>query len=738
MYADHKEMIDALKDAQEYDRANRERAREAHHFLDKRDGQWDPDVLTALEQAQRPRYTLDQTNPIIDQIAGEMEQADFDIRVRPAGGDASKEVAKVFDGLIRNIETISNASNVYASAGREMVASGIGGWEVVHDYVDGDSFYQDLFIKPLWNFEDRVWFDSSVTEQDASDANGVWVLTEMPIDDYEADFPDGSGMSVTGDATSHAYIKRRDVVTVGRYICKKPVDKELVAFSDGSVREDDGELDKVLDELAQQGVVEVDRRTAKSHKIVSQMFDGKDWLTDEEDTVFDRLPIIPTYGNYKIREGQIIYRGHTEKLMDPARIYNALRSREVEEIIYSPRPKYWGTPKQREGHGATLATLNTNANPWQDYNPDPQAPGLPQWQGGAMVNPGLVNAVQTSAADLERAAGVYGIQQGNAEGPMSGVAIQALQNKGDNASIKYFKSQEIAICATARVLVGAIPKTYTDGQQARILNEDGSYEMQTINQRTFDAQTQTWVKTNDLTQGKYDVTCDVGPAFKNRQQETVKAINEIIGVLPEVGAMGADVLLNNVNSPQMDVLAERVRHNMVQGGMIPQAQLTDEELAEQQQQMMLAMQQPQQPEAADVLAAAETDRVRAETADVISKTQERQINSQIKAQEAAIKAEKNDNDAAIAAGKLAQDSKRIELDEMRQMLALQQQQMQGQQAMIQAQIDGQNSIVQALNTQAQTLKTLREAMGVDAVVSPDAAQAYSQQIDVVQEIQADQ
>ena len=48
----------------------REAAREAQLFIHKRDGQWETDVLT---DSNRPRYTFDMTGPLIDQIAGEIE-----------------------------------------------------------------------------------------------------------------------------------------------------------------------------------------------------------------------------------------------------------------------------------------------------------------------------------------------------------------------------------------------------------------------------------------------------------------------------------------------------------------------------------------------------------------------------------------------------------------------------------------------------------------------------------------
>ncbi|MES0328164.1 MAG: hypothetical protein ABUK13_08235, partial [Gammaproteobacteria bacterium] len=108
-FSDHSKAIELLETAQGADHDNREAAREAHLFLDKRDGQWEPFWWNA--NSGKPRYTFDLSNPIVDQISGEMEQADFDIKVKPAGGEATKDIAQTFDGLIRNIENISSATS---------------------------------------------------------------------------------------------------------------------------------------------------------------------------------------------------------------------------------------------------------------------------------------------------------------------------------------------------------------------------------------------------------------------------------------------------------------------------------------------------------------------------------------------------------------------------------------------------------------------------------------------------
>lgn len=710
-----------LKSSQEADFDNREMVKEAHNFLDKRDGQWEPDVISRM--TGRPRYTFDKCNPVIDGIAGEMEQADFDIRVRPSGGDATKELAKTYDGLVRNIETISNASNVYSSAGRDMVASGLGGWEVSVDWVDGDSFDQDFLIKWISDFEGRVWFDSAAIAQDMSDARHVFILDNISPDEYETRFPEGSGESISSDQSNDTYTFKPEFITVGRIIYLEPITKDLVLMSDGSVYEQDDDFEKVKDDLAEQGITELRSRKKETFKVVSRLFDGGGFLTDPQDTVFKGLPIIPTFGNFKIREGKVIYRGAIEKLMDAQRTYNYTRSREVEDVALSPPDLTWASRKQLENKSDREAAENMSTSPQRVYlyTPDEKAPGPPVRTGGPTISPGLQQATQNSIDDIQTSAARAPIQDGSIDGPMSGIAIQALQNKGDTGTIKYYKSQEIAICRTARILVDAIPVLHDSTAQKRILNEDGSFEMIELNKPVVDRETGETVELNDLSQGKYDVTCDVGPAFKNRQQESVKALSELAAAIPGVGEMSADILMKNIASPGVDLVAERVRQQMINGGLIPESQLNDDEKAEIQQAQQLAAQQPQEPTPDEKIAEAEVARVQAETQDVIAR-------AQLKQEELRIKEQKDLLDAQNKAEKL-------QMEELMLFMKRQSDQMDQQNQVIEAGMKGQAQVFESLKTQADTLKTLKDAMGIDTIIGPTNTEAYKNQADMIIESQ---
>ena len=394
------------------------------------------------------------------------------------------------------------------------------------------------------------------------------------------------------------------------------------------------EYDKIKDELAAIGVEEVRRRKRMDKKVCSRFFDAKGWLEDKKDTVFSTIPVVPVYANYKVFESKTLYAGVVDKLIDPQRVLNYSMSREIEEGALAPRAKYWMTMAQAAGHEDQLSTLNTNSDPVQFFNVDPENPGAPQQQGGALVNPGLRTITEAMRGMIGYAAGMFAANMGDNPGLQSGVAINSLQNKGDTATIKYNKALQIAIRRTGELLVNAIPKVYDTPRTVRIMKEDREYSMAEINAQVFDQDTQEFVTVNDLSAGKYDVVCRAGPSFRNRQQETIEAIIEIAKVDPSIIQLGGDILLDNIATPAAEQLSNRKRAMMLQQGIIPPDQMTEEEQMAMQQAQQAAQGQ-QAPDPAMVLAQAEQMKAEAEmmrSQIEMQKLQNEQVKLQLEAQ----------------------------------------------------------------------------------------------------------
>jgi hypothetical protein len=703
-FAKHTDVLKLLDKAQESEHDNRDRVREITHFLKDKDGQWEPSIVQKM--SGRPRYTFDKCNPIVKSIAGELKQADFDIQVKPAGGEATKDIAKVIDGLVRNIENVSNASQVFNASARKMIETGFDAWRVTQEWADGDSFDQDLFIRKIANAVDRVWFDPGAEMQDMSDAQYCFVLQALTKDAYDEKFPEGTGMSVGEDRTRETHCNGVDKVVVGEFLWRKPEKIELVQMSNGKVYKVDDKFKSVEKELKQLGVTEEKRRKRDTFTVVTRKFDGSDWLDDEKRTVFQWLPVIPTYGNFEITENRVMYQGVVDHLMDAQRVLNYAASRDVEEGALAPRDKLMVTREQAVADTDTLQTMNTNADPVQLYtHVDNQPP--PYRLGGPQINGGLQTTVANMGQHITEAGGVFAANMGQQLANESGVALERLQNKGDISTVDYFESQEIAICHTARIIIDALPRAIDTKQQRRILNEDGSFDMQMLNDIVRDDETGEDVALNDLSVGNYDVTCSSGPSFQNRQQETTKAIESLAAIDPSILSLGADVLLNNIAAPGIDILAERARARMLEQGMIPESQWTDDERAQIQAAQEAAAQQP--PEQ-NPIETASLELAQAQTADVVSKAQERSDKTELAIEELRIKEQQQIIDAE-------QNDDKMDMEVFRAIL------------------QQNNDIIKQLNTQAQTLKTLREAQGVDVIVGPHTQEAFIQQAELVTENQ---
>jgi hypothetical protein len=617
-FEEHGDVLQLLQEAQDADHDNREVVRTVHHFLDKPDGQWEPDVSQALRG--RPRYTFDRCNDIVDSIAGHIESADFGIKVKPAGGEATQDIAKIYDGLIRNIQNISSAPRIYTKAARNMVAAGLSGWEVVQDWGSDNSFDQDLLIRQVPNWVDTVWFDATAVEETMEDAKFAFKLKSMAMADYEADFPKGSKISVSDARTREVYHdKASDTITIGSFYYKDPVEREIVEMTNGAVYVVDEKFESIEDELAAQQITVKRRRTREIDEIKMRLFDGGDWLNDVQDTVFQLIPLIPDFGNFKISENKVIYWGVITKKMDAQRVFNYARSRQIEEGALAPREKVWMTRKQAESDTASLETMNVNADPVQFYTPDDTQGALPPFKlGGPQINPGLSEISASAQVDLRSGIDV----PGQPVGLRSGVAVELEQDDEDIKDVKYFGSQEVAICYTAKVMLTAIPKIYDARRQIRVLGEDGKSDMVTLNDQVFDQDTNEMVEINDLSQGVYDVTCIVGPAFKNRQSETTASFLVISKIDPSILQGGKDIWLNNINTPGMSDMAERARVQLIQQGQIPFEQMTDEEKTAAQQAAEAAANQP--PPQDPLMIAAQAELVNSE-----SLAQERLANTEI-------------------------------------------------------------------------------------------------------------
>jgi hypothetical protein len=251
--------------------------------------------------------------------------------------------------------------------------------------------------------------------------------------------------------------------------------------------------------------------------------------------------------------------------------------------------------------------MNISADPVQFFTPDAEAPA-PYYAGGPQINPHLTNLANQTGMDIKEQAGVFSAMQGQFAGRQSEDAVRMQIDRGTAATRKWVNSLVSGVQRVCELLVEAIPEVYDTKRQMSIIGIDGAEDFVTLNDEVLDNQTGKLIKLNNLNAGKYKVTCDAGPAFSNRLEAGLSAMLEYAAIDPTVVQSGGDLMLKSIDAPLVDQMAERKRAQLLQSGMIPPDQMTDDE----KQAMMQQAQQPQQPDAAMLLAQAEMAKAQAD------------------------------------------------------------------------------------------------------------------------------
>jgi len=589
---EHLTWLNQLSDYQQSDLDQRQQARECDRFLLDKDGQWEESVARSLDAQKRPRYTFDQVTPVIENIMADIEDMEFGSNVKPASGDATKELAKTYEGMVRSIEADSDATSIYRNACRRLIRRGFDAWIIKAKFKNEWSFDQSLVVETIPNAINRVWTANTSSKADSSDSDVAYVLTSVTPEAYKEQFPEGNAVSIDdADLGEHYDQYRPEVIIFGEKYYKKETTREVCQLSNGEIVEKDENFQKVVDEYAAQGVTVVREKKVKDFKIYHRFFDGGGMLSEEHETVFKTLPIVTVYGNYELlgENSKITYSGITLKEMDYQRVFNYAKSREIEEGALAPRKKLVMTKKMAKGNEGQLAALNVSADPVLFVTPDPEWTAGVQEIGGAQVNPNLANLANDMAMGMQVTGGTNNAMNGQYAARMSEDALRMQIDRGTGATRKWVNALVNGIKRTCEILVQTIPPVYDTKQQFMILGQDGSEEMVVLNDEVYDTQTQQMVRVNTLNKGEYKVFCDAGPAFANKMEAGLAAMLQYAAIDPSIVNTGGDLMLKSIDAPLMDEMAARKRAQLLQAGMIPEDQMTDEEIEAAQ----AAAQQPQ-------------------------------------------------------------------------------------------------------------------------------------------------
>lgn len=556
---DFKLMRERHQFAIDFERENREEAIDDLRF--RAGDQWPTGVKSEREATNRPCLTINRMPQFVRQVTGDIRQNKPGIKVHPVDSGSDPAIARVFTGLIRHIEAISDATHVYAKAADASATCGQGFFRIVTDYQDEESFDQEIFVQhirdPL-----SVLFDPNAVKPSREDAAWCFVTSEIGLEEFKQAWPKAAVADFESQSPS-LHVENwftKDKVRIAEYWVKEPVNKTIALTADGAILDVTNVDRTVLEQMQVKST-----RKVGSHKIVQHVVTGLEEL-ESSDWPGVYFPIIPVWGEEVHVGEKVVRHGLVRFAKDPQRMYNYHRSAGVEVIALQPKAPFIGTEKQFKNNAKIWERANQDGVPYLPYTPDPLAPGLrPERQPPPAFPAAMYQEAAVAADDMKAVTGIFDASLGAEGNETSGKAILARQKEGDVGTFVYMDNLALAIRHAGRVLVNLIPKVYDTERTVRILGEDDSEDFAVINQRI---PTGEGFKTvNDLSLGRYDVVVSTGPSYSTKRMEAADSMVAFINAAPQTASMVMDLLAKNLDWPGADEIAARFRKVAVAQGL---------------------------------------------------------------------------------------------------------------------------------------------------------------------------
>jgi hypothetical protein len=531
--------------------------------------QWPNDIQTNRNREKRPCLTINKTHQHNLQIINDAKQNKAAIKIRPVGNEATYEAAETYEGIIRHIEYISNASDAYDTGVKFQVEGGIGYWRVVTDYIGDDTFDQEIYIRrikdPL-----TVYLDPDISEIDGSDAMFGFVFTDIKRElarEKYPDFKDVMGQAAIGD--SSGWIDE-DHVRVAEYFRRVKKKDTLISFKDPRTGEPTTMLaSKLPPEIAKPIIDDPTNqvRGVDGYDVEWFLFIGNE-IADRRKWPGSTIPIVRCIGEETIIDGKIDRKGHTRALKDPQRIYNYWSSIAVEFVALQGKSPFVGPAASIEGYESYWREANTqnfSILPYKHVDDDGTPIPPPQRANAPVFSPAYIDGMKVAQSEMMMVSGQYEATFGEKSNERSGKAINERERQGDRATYHFIDNQAIAIRYTGKIILELIPLIYDTKRVVNTMANDGASSQVTIDPNARMAFFQQQQKTGQTAQiilnpkiGKYDVQADVGPAYATRRQEAFNALSQILSQSSELIPLVGDLLFKAADFPLADEVGERL------------------------------------------------------------------------------------------------------------------------------------------------------------------------------------
>lgn len=537
--------------------------------------QWDEADVAALEAEGRPALTINTILPTVNTVLGEQSTRRADVQFKPRrGGEA--EVAQTLTKLYMQIADNNKLDWVEQQVFSDgLIMDGRGYFDVRMDFSDHVEGEIRITAKdPL-----DILVDPDAKDYDPKTWNEVFETKWMTLDEIEElygkkkaeelRFIAENGNSFGRDSIEYEENRFGDLESTDDYLgAGIPGDDEyrnvkalrVVERQHRRMHRVDCFVDP--DTGDQRDVPEAwsDRKAAKFAKqyglnIITKVKRKVRWTVTCDKVVlhddwspYNSFTIVPFFAYF--RRGRPF--GMVRNLLSPQEQLNKIASQEL-HIVNTTANSGWMVESgslvgmsadDLEEHGAETGLVleyNRGSNPPQKIQPN-------------QIPTGLDRIAQKAALNIKTISGINDSMLGTDSAEVSGIAIQAKQNRGAIMIQVPLDNLRKARQYLAEKILECIQTFYTEQRIIQVTNEDDPLkprEQMVINQMTPEGRI-----INDLTLGEYDVVIATAPARDSFDEvQFAEALN-----LRQVGvAIPDDAIIEYSHLARKGELAKRIR-----------------------------------------------------------------------------------------------------------------------------------------------------------------------------------
>jgi len=552
-------------------------------FCQTEDGQWQDINNGDSEDDGKPRFTVNKIATEIQKVFGNYLQLRPQGKLIPAGNGATKQLANIRSGLIKNIEQNSNSHDIYDTAYQSMLECGFGAWKVETGFAEDSISEQVIKLVKIPDAVNTVWFDPSSKEITRRDAKYAFHIEFIQFNDYKLKYPKSevaqfpTMQQLISSETCNSYWYNGDYIAVAQYWRKVPTTKTLGLLVTGETIEITKEIEASLQngegaELAldTDGMPRI--RQVESHRLEMFMINGGEVLSGAHSFPSPYIPLIPVIGHELMVQGTKYIRGMVRHAKDPQRIYNYSNSAFIETTAVATDQSYVIADAQVKGYEDDWSR---NDNP--PYKRYKHVDGLPAPQRSqpAQISPALTAQMAQSENDIVSAMGVIQTQQSLSES-VTGVSFRDQMRNSDLGTAGLMSHMVMAVDYSTEIMNSMLGAVYDTEQVTRIVGDEGKTEEVQIN-RTERGENGKMVKLNDLSSGTYQVEADVAPSFTSQRTELLEMLQTLGNNNPMLAELTIDLQAKYMDAPFSDELHKRLRKVQIDKGLV---EPTEEEVEE--------------------------------------------------------------------------------------------------------------------------------------------------------------